>query len=173
MSVFYGTYDSSLDTKRRVSIPAPFRNRIDTDPESGRDKQVALFFSPEPDYPTIFGCTFSMLDALTHVQARLEDKPKGIRRVASKIFRTIVEHKIDNTGRIVLDKKLIYAANIEKKVFFHGQGHFFEIWPIEDTDDYFEAEEQSLSRLILMKMTEEAGDRAAKGLAPLLNGGQT
>ncbi len=156
MPVFYGTFESGLDTKRRVSIPAPFRNRIESDPESGRDRMVALFASPEPDYPTVFGCTFSMVAVLPQVQVKLAGESVEIRKTASKIFRSILEHKIDDTGRIVLNAKLVDAASLEKKVFFHGQGHFFEIWPMEDVDDYFEAEEASLARRILMLMTEEA-----------------
>jgi len=156
MPVFYGTIESGLDTKRRVSIPAPFRNRIESDPDASRDKLIALFASPEPDYPTIFGCTFSLIDALPQVQVRLSGESVEIRRTASKIFRSIVEHKIDDTGRIVLNTKLVAAANLKKKAFFHGQGHFFEIWPTEDVDDYFEAEEASLTRRILMLMTEQA-----------------
>lgn len=156
MPVFYGTFESGLDTKRRVSIPAPFRNRIENDPESGREKMIALFASPEPDYPTIFGCTFSLVAVLPKVQAQLSGESVETRKTASKIFRSIVEHRIDDTGRIVLNSKLADAFDLKKKVYFHGQGHFFEIWPLEDVDDYFEAEEASLARRVLMMMTEEA-----------------
>lgn len=156
MPVFYGTFESGLDTKRRVSIPAPFRNRIESDPESGREKMIALFASPEPDYPTIFGCTFSLLAVLPKVQAQLTHESVEIRKTASKIFRSIIEHRIDDTGRIVLNSKLADAFGLEKKVYFHGQGQFFEIWPMEDVDDYFEAEEASLVRRVMMMMTEEA-----------------
>jgi MraZ protein len=156
MPVFYGTIESGLDAKRRVSIPAPFRNRIESDPDASRDKLIALFASPELDYPTIFGCTFSLIDALPQVQVKLNGESVEIRRTASKIFRSIIEHKIDETGRIVLNSKLVVAANLEKKAVFHGQGHFFEIWPTEDVDDFFEAEEASLTRRILMLMTEQA-----------------
>ncbi|MCA8929072.1 MAG: hypothetical protein KDC18_13465 [Alphaproteobacteria bacterium] len=156
MPVFYGTFESGLDAKRRVSIPAPFRNRIESDPDAGREKMIALFASPEADYPTVFGCTFSMVEVLPQVQVKLASESVDIRRAASKIFRSILEHKIDDTGRIVLNPKLVAAANLEKKVFFHGQGHFFEIWPTEDVDEYFEAEERSLARRILMLMTEQA-----------------
>jgi len=162
MPVFYGTFESGLDGKRRVSIPASFRNRIESDPDSGREKMIALFPSPEPDYPTVFGCTFSMVEMLPQVQVKLAGESVDIRRTASKIFRSILEHRIDDTGRIVLNSKLVTAAHLEKKVYFHGQGHFFEIWPTEDVDDYFEAEEASLTRRILMLMTEQA---ASAGLA--------
>lgn len=156
MPVFYGTFESGLDKKRRVSIPASFRNRIESDPESGRDKSIALFPSPEPDYPTVFGCPFSLVEMLPQVQVKLTGESVEIRRTASKIFRSIMEHKIDDTGRIVLNARLVDVARLERQVFFHGQGHFFEIWPTADVDDFFEAEEASLARRILMLMTEEA-----------------
>lgn len=156
MPVFYGTFESGLDTKRRVSIPAPFRNRIESDPESGREKMIALFASPEPEYPAIFGCTFSLLAVLPKVQAQLAHESVEIRKAASKILRSIIEHRIDDTGRIVLSAKLAEEFDLKKKVYFHGQGQFFEIWPIEDVDDYFEAEEASRVRRVLMMMTEEA-----------------
>lgn len=156
MPVFFGTFESGLDSKRRVSIPAPFRNRIEADQQNGWEKSVALFASPDPDYPTVFGCTFSLIEAMPRVQVRLASESVDIRRTASKILRAVQEHKIDDTGRIVMNAKLVAAAQLGKKVFFHGQGQFFEVWPTEDVDDYFEAEEASLARRVLMLMTEIA-----------------
>jgi division/cell wall cluster transcriptional repressor MraZ len=166
VSIFYGTFESGMDGKRRVSIPAQFRNRIDSDPESGREKSIALFASPEPAYPTIFGCTFSLLSTLPYVQVALAENPEA-RKVSSRIFRTILEHKIDNTGRIVLNQKLVAAANLDKKIYFHGQGDFFEIWPLEDIDGHFDEDQARLTRFVFLKMTEEA----KRGAAPSAGAG--
>jgi DNA-binding transcriptional regulator/RsmH inhibitor MraZ len=163
MSIFYGTFESGMDTKRRVSIPAQFRHRIDSDPESGREKSIALFASPEPAYPAVFGCTFSLLSTLPLVQVGLAEHHPEARKLASRILRTTLEHKIDNTGRIVLNQKLVSAANLSGKVFFHGQGDFFEIWPLEDIDGHFDEDEARLTRLVFMRMTEEAKRGAAAG----------
>ena len=155
VSIFYGTFESGMDAKRRVSIPAQFRNRIDSDPESGREKSIALFASPEPAYPTIFGCTFSLLETLPLVQVALEKNPPA-RKIASRILRTTLEHNIDNTGRIVLNQKLVAAAGLEKKIYFHGQGDFFEIWPLEDIEDHYDEDDAKLTRAVFLKMTEQA-----------------
>jgi MraZ protein len=160
VSIFYGTFESGMDAKRRVSIPAQFRNRIDSDPDSGREKTIALFASPEPDYPTVFGCTFSLLETLPYVQVALEAENPEARKVSSRIFRTILEHKIDNTGRIVLNQKLVSAANLDKKIYFHGQGDFFEIWPLEDIDGHYDEDQARLTRYVFLKMTEEMKRRS-------------
>jgi DNA-binding transcriptional regulator/RsmH inhibitor MraZ len=156
VSKFYGTFDSGLDSKRRVSIPAQFRNRIDSDPESGREKTIALFASPEPAYPTVFGCTFSLLEGLPFVQTVLAEENSSARKIASRIMRTILEHKIDNTGRIVLHQKLVTAADLGGKIFFHGQGDFFEIWPMENIENHYDEDDASLTRLVFMRMIAEA-----------------
>ena len=164
MSIFYGTFEGGLDGKRRVSVPAQFRNRIDNDPSGGRDKSVALFASPEAAYPTVFACTFSFLETLPMVQVELAEINPAARKIASRIVRTVHEHKIDNTGRIVLHQKLVDAASLSGKIYFHGQGDFFEIWPFEDVEEHFDEDQAELTRLVLLKMTLEAKRNA--GHAP-------
>lgn len=152
--------ESGLDSKRRVSVPPAIRNRIETEPDHSGGRSLALFVSPDVDYPTVFGCTYDMLDHLTRVHVKLSGENADLRRAASKIFRSIKEHKIDDTGRIVLKQELVDAAGLEKKVFFHGWGNFFELWPDEDVGDYFEAEEASLGRELLLRMSALAEGEA-------------
>ena len=56
------------------------------------------------------------------------------------------------------------AASLSGKIYFHGQGDFFEIWPFEDVEEHFDEDQAELTRLVLLKMTLEAKRNA--GHAP-------
>jgi transcriptional regulator MraZ len=119
--VFVSTYETSLDTKGRVSVPAPFRHAL----EGG----ARIFLYPALDgSPCLEGGGDALM--LENQKTLLRMSPNS---TARKVFlnRTVskaVELKLDDTGRIKIPAKHLSLAGIEKDLAFVGAIDRFYVW---------------------------------------------
>jgi MraZ protein len=119
-SMFLSTVESSVDAKKRVSIPAAFRKAL-----GGAD---SVFLWPSLDKPCIEGAGLRLLEDF---QASLDDLHLMDQRriaLANYIMGEARQAKLDEGGRIVLDAELISTAGIGDKARFVGLGDRFQIW---------------------------------------------
>ena len=118
--MFLSSYESGVDVKKRVSIPAPFRKTLD-----GED---SVFLWPSLDKPCLEGGGMSLVLKFQRAISRL--KPLDPRReaLATSIFGRGRYAKFDEGGRIVLEADLLAHAGIDDKARFVGLGDRFQIW---------------------------------------------
>jgi MraZ protein len=118
--MFLSSYESSVDVKKRVSIPAPFRKSL-----GGED---SVFLWPSLDKPCLEGGGIMLVRRFQRAISRL--KPLDPRRNAleTSIFGQGRFAKFDDGGRIVLEADLIAHARIEDRARFVGLGGRFQIW---------------------------------------------
>ncbi len=119
--MFVSTFETSLDTKGRVSVPAPFRHAL----EGG----TRIFLYPALDgSPCLEGGGDALM--LENQKTLLRMSPNAMAR---KVFlnRTVskaVELKLDDTGRIKIPPRHLAMAGIEKALAFVGAVDRFYVW---------------------------------------------
>ena len=119
--MFVSTYETSLDAKGRVSVPAPFRAAL-----AGGNR---IFLWPAIDGS---GCLEGGGDELMAVYrqtlARMAPNDPNRRAFMHTIFTRSADLKMDDTGRISIPQPLLDAAGIEKKLVFAGAFDRFHVW---------------------------------------------
>ncbi len=146
---FRGESDNKVDTKGRVSIPASFRRVL----EAG---DPAWTEGLHPEFVIVYGGVSRQylecytMQAIDEVDEKIEKLPRGSmqRRHLERMFSgQSVSSTVDETGRIVLPKKLRDKIGIDKTAFFIASGDTFEIWNPDTYNSVHEQEEAELDDL--------------------------
>ena len=130
MTSFLSTFVNKIDSKGRVSVPAPFRASLITESFQG------IIAYPSLAEPAIDAFGLSMLEQLNRrvLDKNLEDGEfeKTLLGRPDSIVETIMalahELPFDGQGRVILPTALIDAAGLDNQVAFVGRGNRFQIW---------------------------------------------
>jgi MraZ protein len=129
---FSGTYVNGVDSKYRLSVPAPLRETIEA-----RSQVKALVLGPSEHAPCLVGYDVTHFE---RVQARLADEFAGdfgpARSVKARTLFGLTEQlKYDDTGRIILSSTMRDMAELGSELggqaVFLGVGDYFELWAPE------------------------------------------
>ncbi|MEL7098577.1 MAG: division/cell wall cluster transcriptional repressor MraZ [Pseudomonadota bacterium] len=133
---FRGESDHKVDTKGRVSIPAPYRRVIEAcDPdwtEGLPPRLIIVYGGATRDY--LEGFT---IEAMDEVDEKIAQFPRGSakRKAMERLYSAqSIEAEVDNTGRIVLPAKLREKIGLDGMARFVSSGDTFEIWNPETYD---------------------------------------
>ncbi|WP_421706932.1 division/cell wall cluster transcriptional repressor MraZ [Algihabitans sp.] len=159
--IFLGTHEVKLDSKGRVSIPAPFRPTLSRQGFDG----VILF----PSYKVegaIEGCGQDFLNQLMDSVNSYELFSDAQEDLSATIFGAAHQLQWDSNGRIVLPEALITAADIKDKAVFVGTGALFRIWQPERWAAYQAARRQSAKEKVpSLAVKSQASGQSAGGAA--------
>ena len=130
MTSFLSTFVNKIDSKGRVSVPAPFRASLTTESFQG------IIAYPSLAEPAIDAFGLSMLEQLNRrvLDKNLEDGEfeKTLLGRPDSIVETIMalahELPFDGQGRVILPTTLIDVAGLDSQVAFVGRGNRFQIW---------------------------------------------
>jgi MraZ protein len=122
MDRFVSNYALRLDSKGRVSIPAPYRAVL------GRDGFDGLYCYPALDRPALDAGGNALLGEIETLIARFPPFSEEREEFAATLYGTSETLKIDGEGRVVLTEPLKTHAGITDAVAFVGVGHKFQIW---------------------------------------------
>jgi MraZ protein len=118
--MFLSNFESGVDAKKRVSIPAPFRRVL-----GGAD---SVYLWPSLDKPCIEGAGEGLMQQFEDSMADLDLMDPRRIALANYIMGEARTGKLDEGGRIVLDAELLATAGITEKAKFVGLGDRFQIW---------------------------------------------
>lgn len=122
--MFFSTYESAIDAKGRVSVPAPFRAAL------GGASRVYVW--PAFDGR---GCLEAGGEALMNdyrqILARMSPHDPAREAIAHSVFGRSADLKMDEPGRIKLPDMQLKAAGIKNKLVFSGAFDRFRIWSPE------------------------------------------
>ncbi len=118
--MFLSNFESGVDAKKRVSIPAPFRRVL-----GGAD---VVYLWPSLDKPCIEGAGEHLMNQFEDSMADLDLMDPRRIALANYIMGEARMAKQDEGGRIVLDAELLTTAGISEKATFVGLGDRFQIW---------------------------------------------
>ena len=125
MDRFVSNYTLRLDTKGRVSIPAPFRSVL------GRDGFDGLYCYPALDRPAVDAGGNALMSEIEALIARFAPFSEAREQFATALYGTSETLKVDGEGRVILSEALKSHAGIAEMVAFVGLGHKFQIWEPE------------------------------------------
>jgi MraZ protein len=125
MDRFVSNYSLRLDSKGRVSIPAPYRGVL------ARDGFDGLYCYPSLDRPALDAGGNALLAEIDALIARFPPYSDEREDLLAALYGTSETIKIDGEGRAVLSEALKSHAEIADAVAFVGLGHKFQIWEPE------------------------------------------
>jgi MraZ protein len=122
MNRFVSHYTLRLDSKGRVSIPAPYRAVLNRDGFDG------LYCYPALDRPAIDAGGNALMGEIESLIAQFAPFSDQREQFATALFGTSDTLKLDGEGRVNLTEPLKAHAGIKDAVSFVGLGHKFQIW---------------------------------------------
>ena len=131
-------YETKIDKKGRISIPARYRSLLEKS-----DEELILFSTPESNY--VQGCGNNYIKRLWETNLEL-DQISNEALYIQDILSDSTHAKIDAEGRILLSEKLIEIAKLTSTVLFAGRGETFQIW---DPGNFNIAKEERSKKSIL------------------------
>lgn len=151
-SGFLSTATNKVDAKRRVSLPAAFRDLLDGEPVR------AVYCFPSLDSAAIEGIAPSRMDQLIEHVDELGPYSDEGRALSRSILARAHKLEVDDDGRILLPEILMAHAAISDRATFVGLGRRFEIW----TPDAYEGQSHDggLARDALAKLKFSKAGRA-------------
>lgn len=115
---FVGSYSHSLDAKKRVFIPAKFRDELGTEFYITRKFDPYLSVYTAEDWAEYVDTISKLPESEA---AELQEYLLGVAQKCTP----------DSNGRIILDEKLMKHATIDKNLVFVGAGRQIKIWAEE------------------------------------------
>jgi len=122
MDRFVSHYLLRLDSKGRVSIPAPFRAVL------AQDRGEGLFCCPALDRPAIDMGGKALLAEIEQLIGSFPPYSEEREQFSTALYGTSEILKIDAEGRVTLTEALKDHAGIMEAASFVGLGHKFQIW---------------------------------------------
>ncbi|MEL6664810.1 MAG: division/cell wall cluster transcriptional repressor MraZ [Pseudomonadota bacterium] len=119
--MFVSSYETSLDSKGRVSVPASFRHAL----EGG----ARIFLYPALDgSPCLEGGGDALMKQNQATLLRMSPTSTARKVFLNRTVSKAVELKLDDTGRIKVPAKHLEMAGIGKDLVFVGAMDRFYVW---------------------------------------------
>lgn len=154
MDDFVSKYVNRLDSKGRVSIPAPYRQIL------AREGQENLFCSPSLELDAVdaggLGLRSKIDDYLEAFDVFSEEREV----LSTALLGESESLKIDKDGRVVLSEAIKSHTGIKDAVAFVGNGFKFQIWAPERYEIY---RADAAKRSIELRKSIAAARRAKAG----------
>ena len=125
MNRFVSNFTNRLDSKGRVSIPAPFRAVL------ARDGFEDLYVHPALDAPALDAGGNTLLNEIDAFLSTLSPYSDERDQLSTALFGTSEILKVDPEGRVILTETVKAHAGVGDAVTFVGLGHKFQIWEPE------------------------------------------
>ena len=122
MDRFVSNFTNRLDSKGRVSIPAPFRAVL------ARDGFEGLYVHPALDAPALDAGGNRLLGEIDTFLSTLPPYSDERDQLSTALFGTSEILKVDPEGRVILTESVKAHAGIGDSVVFVGLGVKFQIW---------------------------------------------
>lgn len=143
--MFIGEYKHTIDTKKRVAIPAKFRKYIGQRVVVTRGLDSCLFIYPLKEW-----------EVLAENLSKLPTGKSETRSFVRIMLAGAVDTDVDALGRILLPDYLRTYAGLAKKVIIAGVYNRIEVWDEEKWIEYKSKAEQSTE-----DVAEKLGDLGA------------
>lgn len=137
-----GEYLHTLDSKKRLSLPAKFRKEVGKKVVITRGLDACLFLFPQKSWDKIA----DKLSSLPFGQA----DTRGMSRF---ILAGAVDTEVDNAGRILVPDYLKDFADLKSRVVLAGVSDRIEIWNEKTWEEYKHRIEKGADQ-----MAEKLGD---------------
>jgi MraZ protein len=115
---FHGTFEHSLDSKNRLTVPARFRAALAGRVFLVRSVDPCISLYPEDTYTALTEAALADLNPFSP-QAR------ELKRV---LFANATDVELDSAGRVMVPPRYRQHAGIDRDVVITGAGDCLELW---------------------------------------------
>ena len=115
---FHGTFDHTLDSKNRLTVPSKLRTAFAEGAFLVRSTERCISLYPSATYSALTEAALSGLNPL-HPQAR--ELRRYFHSNASQV-------ELDSAGRVMLSARQLEHAGIDRDVVVIGAGDCLELW---------------------------------------------
>jgi MraZ protein len=123
---FHGTFDHTLDSKNRLTVPSKLRTAFAEGAFLVRSTEKCISLYPSSIYSSLTEAALSGLNPL-HPQAR--ELRRYFHSNASQV-------ELDSAGRVMLSTRQLEHAGIDRDVVVIGAGDCLELWDPSTWADY-------------------------------------
>ncbi|MEI7894252.1 MAG: division/cell wall cluster transcriptional repressor MraZ [Myxococcales bacterium] len=132
--MFRGRYEHTIDAKGRTSVPARYRDQLQTIGERRLVVTSALD-------PCLVAYTALEWGAFEERLGKLPQFDRAVQKLKRIYVSGAVECEIDDSGRILIPPTLREHAGLHKEVLWAGAGKYAELWDKETWRKHFETTE--------------------------------
>ena len=147
MTFFTSEFESKLDTKGRLVLPA----RIKAQLPSGEGDELVIRRGFEPCliiYPMVeFKKVFSKISGLSEFN-------EEYRKLQRNFFSGTATVELDANGRFVVPRNMLNYAQLEKDIILIGMGNKVEVWNPSIYEKHLIKDSSELSKLAEKYLTE-------------------
>jgi len=129
MATFIGDYSGKIDSKGRLIFPSAFKKQM----ESGSGDHFVV----RRDIFEVCLVLFTIEDweiQMKKIKSRINPYNREHNRFLRNFFKGTAELVLDSSNRLLIPKKLVELAGINKDVILAGQDGRIEIWAGESYD---------------------------------------
>jgi MraZ protein len=130
--MFYGEYEHSVDDKKRLTLPARFRDDLADGVVLARGIEKNIDVYPRASW-----------DANVARIAELDSLNREAREMKRFVFAGATVTELDKQGRVLIPPHLVSHAGIEKDVVLAGVHDRLEIWDMSAWSSHLNAIEGS------------------------------
>jgi len=130
MDRFVSTFHNKLDTKGRVSVPAPFRAILERDGYRA-GAAGAIYCYPSLDAPALDAGGERLAGKIDRLLGNLADYSDERDELSLALYGDVQVLTVDGDGRIIIPEELRAHAGLGARVTFVGLGDKFQIWDPE------------------------------------------
>lgn len=147
MTFFTSEYESKLDSKGRLVLPARIKSQL----PGGESNELVIRRGFEPCliiYPMVeFKKVFSKISGLSEFN-------EEYRKLQRNFFSGTATVELDANGRFVIPKNMLGYAQLEKDIVLVGMGNKVEVWNPSIYEKHLIKDTSELSKLAEKYLTE-------------------
>ncbi len=134
--MFIGEYHHTIDSKRRLAIPAKFRKRLGEAAVLTKSLDNSLVLYPMKEW-----------EVLAEKLAKLPVGQAGTRSFIRLMLAGAADVEIDTLGRVLVPDYLKEYAGLKKNVVVAGLFNRLEIWDAEAWREYKQSSEKNTGEI--------------------------
>jgi MraZ protein len=123
---FHGTFEHSLDSKNRLTVPARFRAALAGRVFLVRSVDPCISLYPEDTYTALTEAALADLNPFS---------PQA-RELKRMLYGNATDTEMDSAGRVMLTPRHLEHAKIDREVVIAGAGDCLELWDRSTWEDY-------------------------------------
>ncbi|MEL6297835.1 MAG: division/cell wall cluster transcriptional repressor MraZ [Pseudomonadota bacterium] len=127
MDRFVSTFTNKIDSKGRLSIPAPFRAVLERDGYLVGGA-TGFYCYPSLDAPALDGGGARLVAKIDALLDDLADYSDERDELSVALYGEATDIGIDGNGRVVLSERLLAHIGASERVTIVGLGDKFQIW---------------------------------------------
>ena len=120
MALFLSTFENRIDSKGRLSVPAPFRATLEAN-------HASLFLYKSLVLPCVEGCGPNRISQIVDAIDTMDSRSDEVATLTT-MLSSAQEMRLDSEGRMMLSAEFIEFAGLEQTALFAGIGRSFQIW---------------------------------------------